>query len=80
MITVQVCYFAVLRDRSGLSMESLDTECKTVRELVDDLVERRRLGLPSPLIRAAINGSFVEDSSTLDDGDEIDLIPPVSGG
>lgn len=61
-------------------MESLDTECKTVRELVDDLVEKRHLGLPSPLIRAAINGGFVEDSTALSDGDEIDLIPPVSGG
>ncbi|MEI8280880.1 MAG: MoaD/ThiS family protein [Armatimonadota bacterium] len=77
---VHIRYFAVLRDRSGVSGETIETRTQSVRELVDELIVSRGLGLPSSLIRIALNESFVEDQVLICDGDEITLIPPVSGG
>ena len=79
-MTVTVRYFAVLRDRAGTSFESVTTDAKTVRELVDKLIVDRKLGLPPSLVRIAKNGAFVEDNSLLTDGDEVVLLPPVAGG
>ncbi len=77
---VRVRYFAVLRDRSGCSEELIDTKCSTVRQLADDLISARQLGLPSSLVRLALNGSFVDDQTPLSEGDELLLLPPVAGG
>ncbi|HRF59387.1 MAG TPA: MoaD/ThiS family protein [Fimbriimonadaceae bacterium] len=79
-MTVHVRYFAVLRERAGRERESVEIEPMTARELVDRLIRERGLGLPSPLIRIAVGGAFVEDGSVLADGDEIVLLPPVAGG
>lgn len=79
-MTVRVRYFAVLRDRAELAEESISCEPQSARALVDDLIERRNLGLASPLIRIAVNGAFVSDETLLSDGDEVVLIPPVAGG
>lgn len=77
---VHIRYFAVLRDRSGISEETIEVKFRSVRELIDELIVSRSLGLPSSLIRIALNGSFVDDQTLVKDGDEITLIPPVSGG
>lgn len=77
---IEVRYFAVLRDRRGLADEKVDAAGLTARALVDRLVERHGLGLPSPLIRVAVNGAFVDDGRVLADGDQVVLIPPVAGG
>lgn len=79
-MTVRVRYFAVLRDRAGVADEAVETAATTARGLVDELIESRGLGLPSPLIRVAINGAFVADDMPLNEGDEVVLIPPVAGG
>ncbi len=77
---VQIQYFAVLRDRSGISKETIEVNVQSVRELIDEIIVSRSLGLSSSLIRIALNGSFVDDQTLIKDGDEITLIPPVSGG
>lgn len=79
-MNIKVRYFAVLRDRAGHGEEEIVTNALTARELVDELILHRHLGLPSPLIRIAINGVFAEDSTPLAEGDEVVLIPPVAGG
>ena len=80
MKTVKIRYFAVLRERRGLSVEMLTTQCRTVGELVESLIAEHRLGLPLALIRVAIANEFVDASDQLDDGCELVLIPPVAGG
>ncbi|MBS1705160.1 MAG: MoaD/ThiS family protein [Armatimonadetes bacterium] len=80
MITIRIRYFAVLRDRRGLQEEHYHTQCSTVEQLVNELIAKYRLGLPSALIRVAINSEFVEPNVQLEDGMEIVLIPPVAGG
>lgn len=79
-MNVTVRYFAVLRDRAGVGEEKIVTHAATARALVDELRELRQLGLPSSLIRIAVNGDFVEDSTPLHEGAEIVLLPPVAGG
>ena len=79
-MNLRVRYFAVLRDRAGVGEESLECASTTARALVRELIERRHLGLESPMIRVAINGQFVDDDAPLNEGDEVVLIPPVAGG
>lgn len=80
MKSVKVRYFAVLRERRGVDEETFATECSTVGDLVQKLISEHRLGLPTALIRGAVENQFVEPSHQLEDGMEIVLIPPVSGG
>jgi molybdopterin synthase sulfur carrier subunit len=80
MKTVTIRYFAVLRERRGLSVEQLTTGCGTIGELVELLIAQHRLGLPPALIRVAIDQEFVEPTDPLEDGQELVLIPPVAGG
>ena len=77
---VTICYFAVLRNRRGLSEETVLLQASTVRELVDLLIVQHQLDLPSALIRVAVNGDFVDDGYILANGDTVVLIPPVAGG
>jgi len=78
--TVTVRYFAVLRDRRGLGEETVSTECESVGEFVRELVVMHRLDLAPALIRAAQDGAFVDDSTSLRDGAQLVLVPPVAGG
>ena len=80
MPNVSVQYFAILREQRGLTHESLTTEAKTPASLYDALRARHAFTLPSDRVRAAVNGTFVDPHSTLNDGDEVVFIPPVAGG
>lgn len=73
---IKVRYFAVFREARGKSVEEVETSASSPETLY------RELGLPleERLVRAAVNGEFVEMSSTLTEGDEVVFIPPVAGG
>ncbi len=78
MPTVDVKYFALFRERAGSDGERLSTEATTVGGLYAEL--QPRLGLDPSMVRAAVNGDFVEDDHALGEGDEIVFVPPVAGG
>lgn len=78
MPTVDVKYFALFRERAGRDAERLTTPSSTVGALYDELSPR--LGLASNLVRAAVNGEFVENDHVLNEGDEVVFVPPVAGG
>lgn len=80
MITVNVQYFAILREQRGLTNESLTTSAPTPSALYEELRARHRFTLPADRIRAAVNDAFVASTATLRDGDRIVFIPPVAGG
>ena len=80
MITLQVQYFAILREQRGLSQEQLTTAAATPAALYEELRARHRFTLPGDRIRAAVNDAFVDAGSALHDGDRIVFIPPVAGG
>ena len=79
---LQVLYFAVVREHTRASSEQVDLDDRsTVRHLVDRLIELHpSLAGLRPAIKVAVNQEFRGDDEVLRDGDEVALIPPVSGG
>jgi len=80
MKTVIVQYFAILRERSGRSEETIGTEAGTPAELYTALEERYHFGLPAGAIKVAVNDDFADWDVSLSDGDRVVFIPPVAGG
>ncbi len=81
-MTVTVRTFATLRDRLGSSERRLEIQGpQTAREIFFSLFsdhEAAKLFLPST--RFAVNCEYVSPETLVRDGDELALIPPVSGG
>ncbi len=79
---INVRLFALLKDRAGADHISLDLpEKSTIAHAVEEL--RHRLpALADHLnhIAFALNRSYTKSNTPLQDGDELALIPPVSGG
>jgi len=80
-IRVRVLLFAHLSDIRGneiwLEVPSNATVGQVLQELTN-LDERYLPALPSS--RLAVNGDWAQIGSTVSDGCEVALIPPVSGG
>jgi molybdopterin synthase catalytic subunit len=74
-VRVTVRLFAGLRERAGTGRIELDGV-----ERVADVWGRLGLGDEPGGLLYAVNREYVERDATLADGDEIALIPPVSGG
>jgi molybdopterin converting factor subunit 1 len=83
-MVLQVRLFAVLRERAGRdSLEIEVSEGATVGEALRALAEvNEPLGaaLEAMPVVMAVNRSYVGEEATLSPGDELALIPPVSGG
>jgi MoaE-MoaD fusion protein len=74
---VTVRLFAMLRERAGTGSVTLELpEGARVRDALDSLSE---LAEDIPLV-LAVNREYASEEQTLDSGDELALIPPVSGG
>lgn len=78
-MSVQVLYFASLREAAGCDSEIVDTP-DSLAGLYASLQARRGFTLGRERLRVAVDGAFVDWSSTVRDGAEIAFIPPVSGG
>ncbi|NPA91669.1 MAG: molybdopterin converting factor subunit 1 [Chloroflexi bacterium] len=79
---VHVRLFAALREAAGTDRLTLDVpEGTTVRQLVERVHEQlpQTRGIAGA-IYAAVNHSYVNPDSPLQEGDEVALFPPVSGG
>ncbi|HYF70375.1 MAG TPA: MoaD/ThiS family protein [Ohtaekwangia sp.] len=72
--------FGITRDILGGREKTIEFEGQTVAELRKSLQEKypALIGLKSLLI--AVNNQYAEDTTELQEVDEIALIPPVSGG
>jgi molybdopterin synthase catalytic subunit len=76
-VEVTVRLFAVLRERAGAGSVTLDLpEGARVRDALDSLAG---LAEGVPLVMA-VNREYASEEQVLDAGDELALIPPVSGG
>lgn len=80
MPTLDIHYFAILREQRGLSQEKLTTAAATPAALYEELRARHGFTLPGDRVRAAVNDAFVDPAAPLRDGDRIVFIPPVAGG
>ena len=82
-MTVRVRLFAVLRQRAG--RESVDVALEEGATVADALSAlSREPGLTDVLarvpVRMAVNRDYAEPETVLSPGDELALVPPVSGG
>jgi molybdopterin synthase catalytic subunit len=76
-VEVTVRLFAMLRERAGSGSVTLDLpEGARVRDALDSLAG---LAEGIPLVMA-VNREYADEETALDPGDELALIPPVSGG
>jgi molybdopterin synthase catalytic subunit/molybdopterin converting factor small subunit len=74
-VKVTVRLFAGLRERAGWSRREF-TDVTRVR----DVWEKLELGAEPPGLLYAVNREYAAGDRKLSDGDEVALIPPVSGG
>ncbi|OUW19763.1 MAG: molybdopterin synthase sulfur carrier subunit [Opitutales bacterium TMED158] len=77
---LQIEYFAILKDQSGRSGETIDSEAANPSELYRELSNRHGFTLPQSALKVAINEDFADWDVTLSEGDTIVFIPPVAGG
>ncbi|TMK95639.1 MAG: molybdopterin converting factor [Actinobacteria bacterium] len=74
-MTVRVRLFAALRERAGWSERELDGVAR-----VADVWPALDLGEEPPGLLYAVNREYADRDRTLAEGDEVAVIPPVSGG
>lgn len=81
---IKVLYFAWVRERVGVPYELVETQSRTVMELVEELKqkERRYEVAFSDLsaIKVAINQELCEFDTKLSGATEIAFFPPMTGG
>lgn len=79
---LDVTFFALYRERAGLRQLALELpEGGTVSDLTGVIRHKfPNLAPPNVKIVVAVNSEYAEPDLALQEGDEVCLIPPVSGG
>lgn len=79
---VRLVYLGPARDWAGMDGETVEVaNGATVDEVADGLWKRLSgLGERRAVLRFAVNQVFAEKNQVLSEGDEVAIIPPVSGG
>jgi molybdopterin converting factor subunit 1 len=79
---ITVRFFAVLKDRAGCAEALLDLPAGATISTATDALVKVFPGIQDhlPRIATAINRNYAKREEILHDGDELALIPPVSGG
>ncbi|MDR2335569.1 MAG: molybdopterin converting factor subunit 1 [Burkholderiaceae bacterium] len=85
MNTVNVLYFASIREALGMGSESLRTSATTVAELREEIIRARGEAAaaalaPNKAVRMALNQVMCKGGTAIKDGDEVAFFPPVTGG
>jgi molybdopterin converting factor subunit 1 len=81
-VKVRLLFFAVLRDITGKSEDTIDLPDGTrAADIWNRLRQQHRelAGYQRPPM-TAVNESYVDADQLLRDGDEVAFIPPVAGG
>jgi molybdopterin synthase catalytic subunit/molybdopterin converting factor small subunit len=80
MMQVRVLLFGVLKESFGASATDIELpDCAQVADLIEHLAASRTLPLLKGLA-VSVNAEFASSRTVLHDGDEVGLLPPVSGG
>jgi molybdopterin converting factor subunit 1 len=80
MTTIDVQYYAILREQAGSSRERVECAAGTAADLYALLRERHGFTLEQSQLRVAVDGEFADWMTPLRDGAEVVFIPPVAGG
>lgn len=79
-ITLDVLYFAALRDRAGIASETIETSAIDLAALYVEVHARHGFPFLQQQLRVAVDGAFAEWGDALRSGSTVAFIPPVSGG
>jgi molybdopterin converting factor subunit 1 len=81
-VTVTIRFFAIAREWAGRASEEVDLDPgSTTDQVWDHLISREpRFASWRGRWRLAVNDEYVAGRVALQTGDEIAVIPPVSGG
>jgi len=80
MKSINIQYYALLREQAGLKEENLKVQCRTYGELYNHLQEKYQFTLPAEMIQVAVNDEFALLHQEISDGARVVFIPPVAGG
>lgn len=84
MATVEIIYFAWLRERIDVPRERMQTSAATVAELVAELVarsDRHAAAFADPAaVRVALDRELADFSAPIAGVGEIAFFPPMTGG
>ena len=83
-MTLDVLYFAWLRERIGQPRERIETEAATIRELIAELSARDEWHAAAfadmASVRCAIDQELVDLDAPLANAREVAFFPPMTGG
>lgn len=81
---IELRYFAWVRERIGLSHEQVETQARTVADLVEELKARdddhARAFADLRALRVALDQDLAEFDASLDGVREVAFFPPMTGG
>ena len=82
--SVNVKYFASIREAIGQGGENIRTQAPTLRALREELIARggayAEVLAHGRAVRMALNQDLCEDYAILSEGCEVAFFPPVTGG
>lgn len=83
MITIR--YFGFLKEALGISEEQIDAQyCKNTAELLDYLRNRNTQWADvlsdANIFKLVVNLNVIHDVTPIFSGDEVGILPPVTGG
>ena len=78
--TVEVLYFASLRDAAGAASERVTFDAGDLAALYERLQQNHAFALPRQRLRVAVDGAFANWADPVRDGSVVAFMPPVSGG
>jgi molybdopterin synthase sulfur carrier subunit len=83
-MTMNVVYFAWVRERIGLPSEQIETNATTVADLVSELSAKEERYAAAfqdtSALRVALDQELADFSSALDGVREVAFFPPMTGG
>jgi len=79
-VTLDVLYFAALRDRAGIAGETVETSAADLATLYAEVHARHGLPFTQHQLRVAVDGDFADWRDAVCAGSTVAFIPPVSGG
>lgn len=84
VLTIQLRYFASIREAVGTGQETVQTSSATVGALRDELIARGGVHAEvlarGRAVRTALNQQMTDDTAALSSGAEVAFFPPVTGG
>ena len=81
-IHVNVLYFAGAKEATGVRMESMKLPKNTaVKELLSNLsLMHPKIRDMLNIVQISVNYEVVDRDTILNEGDEVGILPPISGG